>query len=79
VRDGRTQLLHSPGDLACWLDSFARGECVRPAAGVCSRCDRLHVDRDVDGELLANCLPCAGELVVVGAEMLLHESTRGDY
>lgn len=71
VRDGRTQLLHSPGDLRRWLESFKNGECVRPAVAICGRCDRLHTDVDVDGELLANCIGCCVELIVVGAERLL--------
>jgi hypothetical protein len=70
VRDGRTQLLHSPGDLRRWLDSFKAGECVMPGVAICGRCDRLHVDRDVDNELLTNCIGCCAELIVVRAERL---------
>lgn len=68
LRDGRTQLIHSAGDLRVWLDSFRQGRCVLPAAGICGRCNGLHVDRDVDGELLGNCIGCCAELIVVGAE-----------
>lgn len=38
VRDGRTQLIHSAGDLRLWLESFRHGECLPPAAAVCGRC-----------------------------------------
>ena len=74
-RDGRTQLIHSSGDLRLWFESFRHGECLTPVAGICARCNKLHVDRDVDGELLANCIACAGELIGVGAEMLLEEGS----
>ena len=75
VRDGRTHLLHAATDLAKWLESFELGRCIQPAAAICGRCDKLHVDRDVDGELLANCIACAGELIGVGAEMFLEEGS----
>ena len=71
VRDGRTQLLHSPSDLRVWLTSFKDGRCVVPGAAICGRCDRLHIDRDADGELLPNCIACCTELMAVGAEHLL--------
>jgi hypothetical protein len=74
-RDGRTQLIHSWGDLRLWFKSFRRGECLIPVAGICARCNKLHVDRDVDGELLTNCIPCAGELIGVGAEMFLEKGS----
>ncbi len=44
---------------------------MRPAVAICGRCDRLHTDRDMDGELLANCIGCCVELIVVGAERML--------
>lgn len=72
-RDGRTTLIHSVGDLRLWFDSFLRGDCVIPAVGICGRCDRLHIDHDVDGELLQNCIRCAGELIEVGAELFLRQ------
>ena len=72
-RDGRTQLIHSSGDLRLWFESLLHGECLVPSAGICARCNKLHVDRDVDGELLANCLVCAGELIAVGVEMFLEQ------
>ena len=72
-RDGRTQLIHSSGDLRLWFESFRHGECLIPAAAICARCNKLHVDRDVDGELLTNCIACAGELIGVGAEMFLRD------
>ena len=73
LRDGRTQLIHSAGDLRVWLESFRDGRCVVPAAAICGRCNKLHVDRDVDGELLVNCIACAGELIEVAAERFLHD------
>jgi hypothetical protein len=76
-RDGRTQLIHSSGDLRLWFESFRHGECLIPAAGICARCNKLHVDRDVDGELLGHCITCAGELIGVGAEMFLQKQERG--
>lgn len=71
LRDGRTQLIHSAGDLRVWLESFRQGRCVLPAAAICGRCNKLHVDRDVDGELLANCIGCSAELIVLAAEGLM--------
>ncbi|MDP9069246.1 MAG: hypothetical protein M3N53_13000 [Actinomycetota bacterium] len=71
VRDGRTHLLHSPDDLGKWLRSFKEGRCLQPAAAICGRCDRLHIDRDVDHELLASCIGCCVDLMVVGAERML--------
>lgn len=77
-RNGRTQLIHSSGDLRLWFESFRHGECLIPAAGICARCNNLHVDRDVGEELLTNCIVCAGELIGVGAEMFLEdEGTDG--
>lgn len=73
VRDGRTQLIHSAGDLRRWLDSFRHGKCLTPAAAICGRCDRLHIDRDFDGELLRNCIACSGKLIEAGAELLLEQ------
>ncbi len=74
IRDGRTQLIHSHGDLRLWLESFRRGECLMPSSAICGRCDKLHIDRDADGELLTNCLRCASKLIVVGAELLLQQA-----
>lgn len=71
VRDGRTQLLHSARELGTWLRSFKEGRCLQPGAAICGRCDRLHVDRDVDGELLENCIGCCTELMVLGAARML--------
>jgi hypothetical protein len=72
-RDGRTQLIHSSGDLRLWFESFRHGECLIPAAGICARCGKLYVDRDIDGELLAHCLPCCGVLIEAGAHLMLIE------
>jgi hypothetical protein len=71
VRDGRTHLLHTATGLGKWLGSFEQGRCIQPTAAICGRCDQLHVDRDVDGELLINCIGCCAELMVVGAEWML--------
>lgn len=68
ARDGRTHLVRSPRDLERWLDSFRQGRCEPAAFGICGVCERIHVDRDVDGEILANCVPCAAELVEIAAE-----------
>jgi hypothetical protein len=70
-RDGRTHLIHSSGDLRLWFESFRQGECLIPAAGICARCDKLHVDRDVDGELLPNCIGCCAELTLIGVKHFL--------
>ena len=78
-RDGRVQLIHSATDLQLWLESFRHGECLIPAAGICARCNKLHIDRDVDGELLATCISCAGELIGVGAEMFLEGKATDDH
>lgn len=73
-RDGRTQLIHSAGDLRVWVKSFREGRCVVPATAICARCDNLHVDRAADSELLGNCtIACAAELITVGAEILLQD------
>ena len=71
VRDGRTQLIHSSRDLRKWLQSFVDGECAIPAAAICARCDKLHVDKDIGGELLSNCIPCCGDLIEVGAKIYI--------
>lgn len=69
VRDGRIHLLHSLGDLRQWLYSFKDGRCLQPAAAICGVCDRLHIDRGLDGELMANCLGCETELIEVYADL----------
>lgn len=73
IRDGRTQLIHSAGDLRWWLDSFLHGECLVPCAAICGRCDKLHMDRDADGEFLSNCIHCAGALIAAGANAFLKQ------
>ncbi len=75
VRDGRTHLIHSTDDLGAWLKSFKAGRCLRPAAAICGRCDRLHVDRDHDRELLATCIGCCTQLMVLGAERFMRHPT----
>lgn len=78
ARDGRTHLLHTPRDTRHWFKSFERGVCERPVAGICSRCNRLHIHQDVDHEFLRDCIPCAGELIALGSEMYLEEHANGD-
>ena len=72
VRDGRVHVVRTPGDLEPWLKSFKNGECIQPAFGLCGRCNAIHSDRDVDGEVFGNCIPCQAELVEVALE-LRHE------
>ena len=72
-RDGRTHLFHTARDTRKWLETFSLGIRERPAVGICGRCNRLHTQRDVDGEMLRHCLTCASELLVLGAEMFLEE------
>ena len=69
VRDGRTHLLHSLGDVEEWLTSFKTGECLQPAAAICGVCDNLHIDRGVDGELMRNCIKCEADLIEVYADL----------
>lgn len=69
VRDGRVQLIHSVGDLAVWLASFREGRCLQPVGAFCGVCDRFHRDRDLDGELFPNCVPCQAELIEIYAEL----------
>ena len=68
IRDGRVHIARTPGDLEPWLKSFKMGECLRPKFGFCGRCDRLHSDRDVDGEVFSNCIRCQVHLVEVAME-----------
>ena len=76
VRDGRAQLIRSSEDLRRWLESFRAGECLMPAAAICGRCDRIHIDRDFDGELLTNCVRCSAELMQVGVESFLAQFSQ---
>jgi hypothetical protein len=69
VRDGRVHVVRTPRDLEPWLRSFKTGECIRPAFGLCGRCNSIHADRDVDGEIFGNCIPCQAELVEVALEL----------
>jgi hypothetical protein len=68
-RDGRVHLARSARDLEPWLTSFKSGECVQPAFGLCGRCNGIHADRDVDGEVFRNCIRCQAELVEVAVEL----------
>ena len=65
IRDGRVHIARTPGDLEPWLKSFKNGECLQPKFGFCGRCDWLHADRDIDGEVFGNCVRCQAELMVV--------------
>jgi hypothetical protein len=65
VRDGRVHIVKTPRDLEPWLESFKTGECVQPAFGLCGRCNNIHADRDVDGEVFRNYIRCQAELVPV--------------
>jgi len=69
IRDARVHVLKTPRDLEPWLKSFKTGECLRPGFGLCGRCDRIHADRDVDGEVFATCIRCQAELVEVATEL----------
>jgi hypothetical protein len=51
IRDGRVHVVRTPSDLEPWLKSFKTGECIPPAFGLCGRCNAIHADRDVDGEV----------------------------
>lgn len=68
LRDGRAHLIHSVGDLDVWIDSFRQGRCLLPTGAICGICDQVHADRDLDGELLSNCIACQAELVDVWFE-----------
>jgi hypothetical protein len=68
VRDGRTHVVRSIGDLELWLRSFQQGRCEPAAFGFCGVCDRIHCDRDVDGEILPYCVRCAVELIELAVE-----------
>ena len=78
ARDGRTHLFHTARDTRKWLETFVLGVCKRPPVGICGRCNHLHIHRDADGEMLRHCLSCAGELVVLGAEMFIEDATSDD-
>ncbi|MDQ4145974.1 MAG: hypothetical protein M3198_19950 [Actinomycetota bacterium] len=68
-RDGRVQLIQSVMDLEAWIESFEQGRCLQPAGAICGVCDGIHSDRDVDGELFANCVGCQVELLEVAADL----------
>jgi hypothetical protein len=75
-RDGRTHLLQTPRDLEVWLRSFEAGECLQPEFGLCGRCDRIHNDRDIDGEVFRTCIPCQTELVELALELHLEREVE---
>lgn len=77
VRDGRVHVVRTPGDLEPWLKSFKNGECVQPAFGLCGRCNGIHADRDVDGEVFGNCIRCQAELVEVALELQVDPPSVG--
>ena len=68
IRDGRVHIARTAGDLEPWLRSFKSGECLQPQCGFCGRCDRIHADSDLDGEVFGNCIRCQAELVEVALE-----------
>lgn len=76
-REGRTHLLQTPRDLEVWLRSFAAGECPQPSVGLCGRCDALHHDCDVGGDIFANCIECQAELVEVAVEPRHEQEAEG--
>jgi hypothetical protein len=43
---------------------------VHRASALCGSCERVHTDRDVDGELFGTCIPCQAELVEVALRLL---------
>lgn len=65
LRDGRVHVMRTPRDLEPWLKSFKAGECLQPAFGLCGRCNDIHADRDVDGEVFGTCVGCQADLVEV--------------
>jgi hypothetical protein len=69
LRDGGVHVVKTPRDLGPWLKSFKTGECLQPAFGLCGRCNGIHADRDVDGEVFGNCVGCQAELVEVALEL----------
>ncbi len=68
-RDGRIHLARSSRDLEPWLKSFKTGECLQPSFGLCGRCNGIHTDRDVDGEVFVTCIRCQADLVEVALEL----------
>ena len=69
LRDGRVHLVKTPRDLGTWLKSFKAGECLQPTCGLCGRCDCIHADRDIDGEVFGACIRCQADLVEVALEL----------
>lgn len=76
IRDGRVHLARTTRDLEPWLKSFKNGECLQPKFGFCGRCDRLHADRDADGEVFSNCVRCQAELVELA--LVLRDESETD-
>lgn len=77
VREGQVHVVHTPTDLEPWLKSFKAGECVQPAFGMCGRCNGIHSDRDIDGEVFASCVRCHAELVEVALELRDEQEAEG--
>lgn len=69
LRDGRVHVVKTRRDLEPWLESFKTGECLQPAFGLCGRCNGIHADRDVDGEVFGNCIRCQADLVEVALQL----------
>jgi hypothetical protein len=77
IRDGRVHVVRTPSDLAPWLRSFKTGECFQPAFGLCGRCNAIHADRNVDGEVFGKCIPGQAELVEVALELRNEQEAKG--
>jgi hypothetical protein len=69
LRDGRVHIVKTPRDLEAWLESFKAGECLQPALGLCGRCNDIHAERDIDGEVFGACIKCQADLVEVALEL----------
>lgn len=69
VRDERVHVGRTPLDFEPWLRSLKTGEWVQLAFGLCGRCNSIHSDRDINGEVFRNCIPCQAELVGVAREV----------
>ena len=52
------------------------GQWLQPQAGLCGRCDRIHDDRDVAGEVFQVCIPCRAEVVELALEFDLESDVE---
>ena len=69
VRDERVHVGRTALDFEPLLRSVKEDRYVLPAFGLCGRCNGIHADRDVDGEVFANCIRCQADLVEVALEL----------